>query len=153
VFECSHFFGIAVPSITCPADYQIPADGINDDARVDLNQDTARATATVEGGAIDAIVVSDPSPSSPATLSVGKHTITMIATTRNGEEASCSYTIEVLTVGACCGGANGCVDGVIRTDCHESASWLENRRCNSDCGVLLKLTLREIFLLKNHNAI
>jgi hypothetical protein len=127
-------FETAVPSITCPADYQIPADNINQGARIDLNQDIARAIAVVERGAIASIVVSHPSPSSPATLAVGSHTITLTATDNNGQQALCTYNIEVLPVGACCGGATGCVGGVVRTACHEGASWLENRRCSTDCG-------------------
>jgi hypothetical protein len=121
------------PSLICPADYTVPADDANQGATVDLTADLTDVVSSDNCGInANAIAISDPSSADAAILPPGSNVITVSAVDVNGNAASCTYVVEVLPIGACCGGASGCVDGVV--DCQNGGTWVADTTCANDCG-------------------
>jgi hypothetical protein len=125
------------PKISCPANYEIKADGVNQGARVDLTQDLPKVVANDNCG-VRSKAISSPSPSSPAQLNIGNNEIQVTVTDFANNEATCTYNIKVVPVGACCGAPNvGCIDGVVLADCPEGGFWVADTKCSADCGIFL----------------
>jgi hypothetical protein len=125
-------------STTCPASDEIAADGVNQGARVDLTRDLPKVVAS-DNCRVRSKTVSSPSPSSPAQLNIGNNEITVTVTDFADNEATCTYNIKVVPVGACCGAPNvGCIDGVVLVDCPEGGFWVADTKCLEDCGIFLR---------------
>jgi hypothetical protein len=128
------------PSITCPANYEIAADGANQGAVRDLTPDLANVVANDNCG-IQSKTITNPS-TLPAQLAVGDNVITVTVTDGNNNDKTCTYNINVLPVGACCGAPNvGCIDGVVLADCPEGGFWAADTTCSEDCGNIYQLLL------------
>jgi hypothetical protein len=123
-------------TLTCPANYKVPADGVHRGATVDLTKDLLNGNVVDSCGGVDGISISDPLPANAAQLSPGRNVITVAA----GSVATCTYVVEVSPVGACCGAPNvGCIDGVVLADCPEGGFWVADTKCSEDCGNLFEL--------------
>jgi hypothetical protein len=122
------------PTITCPTDYEIAADGVNKGVRYDLTQDLPKAIAN-DNCAIQSKTITNPTEFAPAQLNIGDNQITMKVVDVNGNQATCNYNIKVVPIGACCGALpSGCID-VIRADCPDEGFWVANTKCSEDCGM------------------
>jgi hypothetical protein len=127
-------------SLKCPADYHVQANDGNGGAIVDLTQDLLNGAVVDMCGGVDDIAISDPLPANAARLSPGPNVITVSGVDTNGNPASCTYVVEVASVGACCGAPNvGCIDGVGLADCPDGANWIANGKCSEDCGDLCEI--------------
>jgi hypothetical protein len=121
--------------MTCPADYEMAADGVNQGASYDLTQDLPKVVVYDNCG-IKSKTITNPSTSAPAQLAVGDNEITVKVVDVNDNEETCTYNIKVLEVGACCGAPNvGCIDKVVLAKCPEGGFWLVNLACSQDCGM------------------
>jgi hypothetical protein len=121
--------------MTCPADYEMAADGVNQGASYDLTQDLPKVVVYDNCG-IKSKTIANPSTFAPAQLAVGDNEITVKVVDVNNNEETCTYNIKVLEVGACCGAPNvGCIDGVVLAKCPEGGFWLVNLKCSQDCGM------------------
>jgi hypothetical protein len=129
------------PVISCPANYEIAADGVGQGAVRDLTPDLANVVANDNCG-IQSKTIINPSTFAPAQLNIGDNEITVKVVDVNNNEETCTYNINVLPVGACCGAPNvGCIDKVVLAKCPEGGFWQADTTCSEDCGNIYALLL------------
>jgi hypothetical protein len=122
--------------MTCPADYEMAADGVNQGASYDLTQDLPKVVVNDNCG-VQSKTITDPASFAPAELQPGVNVITATVVDIHGNDNTCTYNIDVIPLGACCGASpSGCID-VVRADCPDDGFWLVNLKCSEDCGMKL----------------
>jgi hypothetical protein len=124
------------PSISCPNNYQVVADAAGQGALVDLTPDLANIVVNDNCG-IQSKTITDPASFAPAELEPGVNVITATAVDIHGIGNTCTYNIDVVPLGACCGASpSGCID-VVRADCPDDGFWVKDTKCSEDCGMNL----------------
>jgi hypothetical protein len=120
-------------------DYEIAADGVNQGSIHDLTSDLTNIVVNDNCG-VQSTTITNPASFVAAQLNPGINVITATTIDINGNQQSCTYNINVLPIGACCGvDPTGCIDGIVQEECPDNGNWVANTKCSEVCGNLLLL--------------